>query len=121
MEAIAKVEPFHAEYGLRVLVAQRSGRLRTDLVLHLERLGCSVIAVDTAENALNVVEHRAYDIAFVDPCLGPVSDLAIAPRLLAESPGLTVIVLAACSPLQTVPSVVSQGTCGHLSSSFTSG
>jgi NtrC-family two-component system response regulator AlgB len=121
MEAIAKVEPFQPDYGLRVVVAQRSGRLRTDLVLHLERLGCSVIAVDTAENALNVVEHRAYDIAFVDPCLGPVSDLAIAPRLLAESPGLTVIVLAACSPLQTVPSVVSQGTCGHLSSSFTSG
>jgi len=107
------------EHGLRVLVVQKSGRIRSTLVHYLERLPCVVLAVETAEDALNAVEHQAYDVAFVDPYVGPQTGLAVGPRLLAEASGLTVVMIASCSNPQALPPANSQGVWSHLSESFT--
>jgi two-component system, NtrC family, response regulator AlgB len=113
------IDPSPFEHGLRVLVVQKSGRLRSTLVLYLERLPCVVLAVETAEEALNAVEHQTYDLAFVDPYVGPQTGLSLGPRLLAEAPGLTVVMIAACSNPQALPPANSQGVWSHLSESFT--
>ena len=107
--------------GLRVVVVQRGGRSRTTLVVCLERLGCSVLAVDSAEDTLNAVEHLSYDLAFVDPRVGPESGMSLETRLVAEVPGLVVVVLASCSNVHSALPAIRQGTCGHLSESFTPG
>lgn len=120
-ERIAKLAPAPTHHGLRVLVVQKNSRLRTTLLLYLERSGCSVLAVETAEMALDAVEHQGYDVAFVDPRVGPDTGLALTPRLLAEVPDLSVVLIAACSNLQAMASPIEQGTCGHLSESFTPG
>ena len=109
------------DLGLRVLVVQRNSRVRTTLVLCLERLGCAVLAVDTAEAALNAVEHRAYELAFIDPRVGPETGQSLETRLVVEAPGLAVIILAACSNLHPILPSISQRACGHLSESFTPG
>jgi NtrC-family two-component system response regulator AlgB len=80
-----------------------------------------VLAVDTAEDALNAVEHLSYDLAFVDPRVGPETGFSLETRLVAEVPGLAVVVLAACSNLHPVLPAIRKGTCAHLSDSFTAG
>jgi two-component system, NtrC family, response regulator AlgB len=109
------------ELGLRVLVVQRNSRVRTTLVLCLERLGCAVLAVDTAEAALNAVEHLTYELAFIDPRVGPETGQSLETRLVVEVPGLAVVILAACSNLHPILPSISQSACGHLSESFTPG
>ena len=78
-----------------------------------------MLAVDSAEDALNAVEHLCYELAFVDPRVGPETGLSLETRLVAEVPGLAVVVLAVCSNLHPALPAISQGTCGHLSESFT--
>ena len=119
--SIPKLAQSSPDLGLRVLVVQRSNRVRTTLVVCLERIGCVVLAVDTAEAALNAVEHRSYELAFVDPRVGPETGLSLETRLVVEVPGLAVVVLAACSNVHPLLTAISQGTCGHLSESFTPG
>jgi len=118
---IPKLASSSRDLGLRVLVVQRSSRVRTTLVVCLERLGCTVLAVDAAEDALNAVEHLSYDLAFLDPRVGPETGVSLETRLVAEVPGLVVVVLAACSNLRPVLPAIGQGTCAHLSDSFTPG
>jgi NtrC-family two-component system response regulator AlgB len=119
--SIPKLAQISPDLGLRVLVVQRSSRARTTLVVCLERLGCAVLAVDAAEDALNAVEHLSYDLAFVDPRVGPETGFSLETRLVAEVPGLAVVVLAACSNLHPVLPAIRLGTCAHLSDSFTAG
>lgn len=118
---IPKLAQSSPDLELRVLVVQSSSRIRTTLVVCLERFGCVVLAVDSAEDALNAVEHRSYDLAFVDPRVGPETGVSLETRLVAEIPGLAIVVLAACSNLHPVLPAIRQGTCAHLSESFTPG
>ena len=68
---------------LRTLIADDERNIRTTLALCLEKMGCKVSAVATAEAALAAMQHEPIDLVFLDLRLGEASGLKLLPQLLA--------------------------------------
>jgi two-component system, NtrC family, response regulator AlgB len=105
--------------SLHVLVVEKHPRIRTTLVRCLASFGCKVFTVDDAKGALNAVERRDVDLAFIDPRIGLESGIDLGTRLVAEVPSLTVVLLAACSPMFADASTSSRPFSAHLPEYFT--
>jgi NtrC-family two-component system response regulator AlgB len=106
---------------LRVLVIDDEKNIRSTLTVCLTGLGCEVSAAATAQGALNHIEHRAFDAALVDLKLGAESGLELIPRLLAESPDLTIILMTAYATVETAVEAIRRGAWDYLPKPFTPG
>jgi NtrC-family two-component system response regulator AlgB len=105
--------------AVRVLLIDDEKNIRTTLTVCLERLGCEVTQAATAQAALNAVEHRAFDLAFVDLRLGMESGLDLLPRLLAENPNLTIVLITAYATVETAVEAMKRGAWDYLPKPFT--
>ena len=105
--------------GIRVLVVDKDNRIRATLLHYLTDFGCEVVATETTEGALNAVERCSFELAILDPRVGQEGGLDLAARLLAEAPGLAVVLLAACSPLRPGGPEGFACVCEHLPECFT--
>src|SRR6516165_6689266 len=94
---------------LRVLVVDDERNIRATLGVCLEAEGCSVRDAGSGEAALEALRHGPYDLAFVDLRLGAESGLDLVPRLLAERPGLEVVVITAYATFDTAVEAVKRG------------
>src|SRR5690242_5580531 len=86
---------------LQVLVVDDERNIRHTLTVCLEGLGCAVEAVSTADAALDAARRRPFDLALCDLRLGNESGLDLLPRLLAQRPGLEVVVITAYATIDT--------------------
>src|SRR3954469_14432896 len=86
---------------VRVLIIDDEKNIRATLSLCLEQIGCEVIAVAAAEQAFNALTEHAYDLAFLDARLGQTSGLDLIPRLLADCPSLSVVVITAYATIDS--------------------
>ena len=89
------------EINLRVLVIDDEKNIRTTLAFCLDQIGCQVTAVANPEGALEALNQKAYDLAFLDVRLGQSSGLELIPRLIAGCPNLMVVVVTAYATIDS--------------------
>ena len=107
-----------APAGPRVLVVDDEKNIRTTLGVCLESLGCQVSQASTAEAALEALRHAPFDLAFLDLRLGQESGLDLLPRLLAERPGLDVVMITAYATFDTAVEAVKRGAADYVPKPF---
>jgi NtrC-family two-component system response regulator AlgB len=103
----------------RVLIVDDEKNIRTTLGVCLESLGCRVSQASTAEAALEALRHAPFDLAFLDLRLGQESGLDLLPRLLAERPGLDVVMITAYATFDTAVAAVKRGAADYVPKPFT--
>src|SRR6266542_3570784 len=111
--------PKTAPAPLRVLVVDDEKNIRTTLALCLEGLGCHVAQAANVAAALEAVRFEAFDLAFCDLRLAHESGLELLPRLLAERPGLEVVVITAYATVDTAVEAMRRGAKDYLPKPFT--
>src|SRR6266508_1143017 len=104
---------------LRVLVVDDEKNIRTTLSLCLEGLGCRVEQAANSAAALEALRVEPFDLAFCDLRLGQESGLDLLPRLLAERPGLEVVVITAYATVDTAVEAMRRGAKDYLPKPFT--
>ncbi|HUL60529.1 MAG TPA: sigma-54 dependent transcriptional regulator [Anaeromyxobacteraceae bacterium] len=104
---------------LRVLVVDDEKNIRTTLALCLEGLGCRVAQAASGTAALEALRIEPFDAAFCDLRLGQESGLDLLPRLLAERPGLEVVVITAYATVDTAVEAMRRGARDYLPKPFT--
>ncbi len=105
----------------RALVIDDEKNIRATLALCLEGLGCRVAQASTGDAALEALRHAPFDLAFLDLRLGEELGLDLLPRLLAERPGLDVVVITAFATFDTAVEAVKRGAADYLPKPFTPG
>jgi NtrC-family two-component system response regulator AlgB len=108
-------------YRPRVLVVERETRVRLALSHCLEALNCAVVITSTIGDALDAVEHRSFDLAFVDPSIEIELGRDLGSRLLDEMPGLTLVLITSCTTFGTALSERLRSSCEHVPAAFTPG
>ena len=105
--------------SMRVLVVDDERNIRTTLGMCLESLGCTVKEAASVDAALEALRLGPFDLAFVDLRLGAESGMELVPRLLAERPGLEVVVITAYATFDTAVEAVKRGAADYLPKPFT--
>jgi NtrC-family two-component system response regulator AlgB len=103
----------------RVLVIDDEKNIRRTLALCLEGLGCAVTEAATAAAALEALAREPHDLAFLDLRLGTANGLDLLPRLLAERPGLDVVIITAYATFDTAVEAIRRGARDYLPKPFT--
>jgi len=104
---------------VRVLVVDDEPNIRSTLRMCLEGLGCAVTEVATAERAIASIRQQAAELAFVDLRLGADSGLDLIPQLLAENPGLDIVLITAYASFDTAVEGIKRGARDYLPKPFT--
>ena len=103
---------------LRVLVVDDEKNIRATLAMALEGIGCTVGLAATAESALAHTAREVFDLALVDLKLAESSGLDLIPRLVAENPGLDVVVITAYATIDTAVEAMRRGAADYLPKPF---
>ena len=104
---------------LRVLIIDDEKNIRATLTVCLESMGCEVRSAGSPDEALAAVGQRAFDLVFLDLRLRETSGLDLLPKLLAESPGLGIVVLTAYATIETAVEALKRGAIDYLPKPFT--
>jgi len=104
---------------LRVLVVDDERNIRSTLSVCLESLGCAAKEAASGAAALDALRLGPFDLAFVDLRIGQESGLDLLPKLLAERPGLDVVVITAYATFDTAVEAVKRGASDYLPKPFT--
>jgi len=104
---------------LRVLVVDDEKNIRSTLALALESAGCAVGLAANAESAIAHASREVFDLALVDLKLAESSGLDLIPRLVAENPGLDIVVITAYATIDTAVEAMRRGAADYLPKPFT--
>jgi NtrC-family two-component system response regulator AlgB len=102
-----------------VLIVDDEKNIRMTLALCLDGLGCKVEQASNSAAALEALRIEPFDLAFCDLRLGQESGLDLIPRLLAERPGLEVVVITAYATIDTAVEAMRRGAKDYLPKPFT--
>ncbi|HSK29436.1 MAG TPA: sigma-54 dependent transcriptional regulator, partial [Candidatus Limnocylindria bacterium] len=107
------------ESNIRVLVIDDEKNIRATLSLCLEQVGCQVTSAPSAEAALSALAQQAHDLAFLDLRLGSANGLDLIPKLLAQCPNLTIVVMTAYATVDSAVEAIQRGASDYLPKPFT--
>ena len=109
----------NSEQKLQVLVIDDEKNIRATLSFCLEEANCQVTGASSAENALRALAQQSHDLAFLDLRLGNVHGLDLIPKLLAECPNLTIVVMTAYATVDSAVEAIKRGASDYLPKPFT--
>ncbi|HQR29288.1 MAG TPA: sigma-54 dependent transcriptional regulator [Anaeromyxobacteraceae bacterium] len=104
---------------LRVLVVDDEPNIRDTLALCIHQAGARADKAASGAAALEALRLAPYDLAFCDLRLGAESGLDLVPRMLAERPGLDVVVITAFATFETAVEAIRRGARDYLPKPFT--
>jgi len=104
---------------MNVLIVDDEKNIRHTLRICIESLGGKVGEASSAETALDVMGRTSFDMAFLDLKLGTQDGLDLIPRLLAENPNLTIVVITAYATIETAVEAMRRGAWDYLPKPFT--
>ena len=104
---------------MRVLVVDDERNIRKTLAVCLQGLGCQVTECASTASALEALARASCDLAFVDLRLGREDGLDLVPALLAERPGLDIIIITAYATFDTAVEAIKRGARDYLPKPFT--
>ena len=93
--------------------------IRKALAACLEADGHRVFAVGNSADAAAAVNHRSFDVAFVDMLLGKDSALELIPQLLAAAPWMKIVVITAYASVDSAVESMKRGAADYLPKPFT--
>jgi two-component system OmpR family response regulator len=100
---------------IRTLVVDDEQRIRFFLVETLERVGHIVTAVASGEEALELLQDTAFDLAILDLKLGgPVDGQRVLEAIRWRWPATVVIMLTAHGSLESAVDAIREGVDGYL-------
>jgi NtrC-family two-component system response regulator AlgB len=102
-----------------VLIVDDEKNIRHTLRVCLESLGAKVGEAGSALAAVEAMGRTAYEVAFLDLKLGTESGLDLIPRLLAENPNLTIVVVTAYATIETAVEAIRRGAWDYVPKPFT--
>lgn len=105
--------------SLLALVIDDEKNIRDTLSICLEGMGCRVTAVGSAEAALASLSRQPFDLAFLDLRLGRADGLHLIPRLLSESPNLSIVVITAYATFDSAVEAIRHGAQDYIPKPFT--
>jgi two-component system, NtrC family, response regulator AlgB len=104
---------------MHILIVDDEASLRRTLRIALESMGHSVGEAASADQALDVLGHRQFDVAFLDLRLGMERGLDLLSSLLQVAPGLPVIIITAYGTIETAVEAMRRGAASYLPKPFT--
>jgi NtrC-family two-component system response regulator AlgB len=104
---------------MRVLIVDDERNIRKTLSVCLQGLGCQVTESGSTTSALEAIARSPYDVAFVDLRLGREDGLDLLPKLLAERPGLDVVMITAYAAIDSAVEAMKRGAKDYLPKPFT--
>jgi NtrC-family two-component system response regulator AlgB len=105
--------------GLRILIVDDEKNIRSTLTVCLEGMGAEALAVGTGEAAQAAMARQPYDLAFVDLALAGESGLDLLPKLLAQEPGIAIVLITAYGTIETAVEAIRRGAWDYLAKPFT--
>ena len=105
--------------SLRVMVVDDEQNIRRTLGMCLRGLGCEVELAATGAAALDALRQRPFDLAFCDLRLEHESGLGLLPQLLAERPGIDVVMITAYASIDSAVEAMRLGARDYLPKPFT--
>ena len=118
--AVESHPPFHTDrppFG--VLVVDDEVNIRETLGLCLRGLGCRVELAASGGAAVHACREHRPDLALLDLRLGDESGLDVLPQLLAERPGLDVVMITAYASVDSAVEAMRRGAKDYLPKPFT--
>jgi len=103
---------------MRVLIVDDEHNIRRTLAICLQGIGCETTEAASSAAALNALVRSSHDVAFVDLRIGPESGLDLLPKLLAERPGLDVVMITAYATFDTAVEAIKRGAKDYLPKPF---
>ena len=103
----------------RILIIDDEKNIRTMLSVCLEGSGWLTTAVGSAEAALAELRRQPYDLAFLDLRLGGGNGLDLLSQLLAERPGLAIIIITAYATIESAVEAIKRGASEYVPKPFT--
>lgn len=104
---------------MRILLIDDEQSLRRTLRTALESMGHTLSEAGSGEAALRLLGEGAYDAAFLDLRLGGESGLELLPKLLAQQPGLGIVVMTAYASIGSAVEAMRLGAFDYLPKPFT--
>jgi NtrC-family two-component system response regulator AlgB len=102
-----------------ILIIDDEASLRRTMRTVLEAQGHQVTEVRDAPQALEIVGHHLFDVAFLDLRLSREQGLDLLPELLRLAPGLDVVVITAFATVETAVEAMRRGAFDYLPKPFT--
>jgi NtrC-family two-component system response regulator AlgB len=104
---------------MNLLIIDDDASLRRTLRLTLEALGHSTTEAANSAQALELLGHRLFDLAFLDLRLAREQGLDLLPELLRLAPGLHVVIVTAYATIETAVEAMRRGAFDYLPKPFT--
>ncbi len=104
---------------MNILIVDDEVSLRRTLRTALESMGHAVAEAGTSAQALDLLGHRQFDMAFVDLRLAREQGLDLLPQLLHLAPGLDVVIITAYATVDTAVEAMRRGAFDYLPKPFT--
>jgi NtrC-family two-component system response regulator AlgB len=104
---------------MNVLLIDDEASLRRTLRIALETMGHHVTEARDGSQALELLGHHLFDLAFLDLRLARDQGLDLLPELLHLAPGLDVVVMTAYATIETAVEAMRRGALDYLPKPFT--
>jgi NtrC-family two-component system response regulator AlgB len=104
---------------VNILIVDDEASLRRTLRTTLETMGHQISEARDDGEALDILGHRLFDVAFLDLRLGQKQGLDLLPELLRLAPGLQIVVITAFATIETAVEAIRRGAVDFLPKPFT--
>ncbi len=104
---------------MNILIIDDDGSVRRTLRITLESMGHRVTEAANSAQALELLGHRPFDLAFLDLRLAREQGLDVLPELLRLAPGLHVVIVTAYATIETAVEAMRRGAFDYLPKPFT--
>jgi NtrC-family two-component system response regulator AlgB len=99
---------------LNVLIVDDEPTIRRRLKIALESMGHHVVDAKDSAQALELVSHRPFEVAFLDMRLGQERGVDLLPEMLRLAPGLTVIIFTAYATIENAVEAMRRGAFDYI-------
>ena len=104
---------------MNVLIIDDEASVRRTLRIALESMGHAVVEAANRAQALDLLAHRQFDLAFLDLRLARDQGLDVLPEVLRLAPGLDVVIITAFASIETAVEAMRRGAFDYLPKPFT--
>jgi NtrC-family two-component system response regulator AlgB len=104
---------------MNVLLIDDEASLRRTLRTALEAMGHRVRGAEDGTQALDLLGHHLFDLAFLDLRLAHEQGLDLLPELLRLAPGLDIVIMTAYATIETAVEAMRRGAFDYLPKPFT--
>jgi two-component system, NtrC family, response regulator AlgB len=104
---------------MNILLIDDEASLRRTMRTALETMGHQVSEARDGVQALELLGHRLFDLAFLDLRLAREKGLDLLPELLHLAPGLDVVIMTAYATIETAVEAMRRGAFDYLPKPFT--